>query len=340
MKYLAVILLVLISALGCSKKGEGVSRNIEQIQREEGIPVRIEEVTESTFDLFLSYNSVLTNSKETTINAMVADRVEKIFVRIGDFVENNQLLISFPENNPSVQYNQAKLAYESAESTYRRMKVLYDIGGISQQEFEQIETAMNINKANYEAVSKTIKVTAPFAGFVTAISVQESESVGFGDPLVTISDSDTFNGRIWVVEKDINSFKEKMPATAHWNGNKLAGEVTRISRSMDRSRQAFTVDLIFQNSDKLNLSGIMAEIVITTQSFENSIVIPRQYLISDTSGDYVFIAKGNYAEKRKVTIAETDIFNFRITEGISAGEQLITQGATLVSDNALIKITQ
>ena len=61
------------------------SKNMEQIYKEEGIPVKVSKVEKGNFSQELTYNSNLSGIKESSASAMVGGRIEKVLVKVGDF---------------------------------------------------------------------------------------------------------------------------------------------------------------------------------------------------------------------------------------------------------------
>ena len=99
----SMIVLILLPA--CSGEGEQ-AKSMEQIYKEEGVPVKIAEIKPQHFEKMLTYHAVLTGIEESTVSAQITDRVERVLVNIGDYVKKDQVLITFPMDNPSAQYQQ------------------------------------------------------------------------------------------------------------------------------------------------------------------------------------------------------------------------------------------
>lgn len=333
-----LILMLLVAA--CNNNNNQEFTNIEQIQQAEGIPVRVEKVSLQPFSISLSYNAGLSGIKETTLTSMVADRIEKVHVRVGEYVEEGTLLVSFPEDNPSAQYRQAKAAYENSLQTYERMAALFAEGGISRQELDQLRTLKQVNEANYSAADKMIRVRAPYNGTITHLNFRETESPGPGDPIVTISRINKYQAKVWVTEENIRYLKPGLRATARWQNYELPGRVTQVARSIDRNRQAFAVDLEFDNPQNFLLTGVTAAIEVFRYDTSQAITIPRQFIMSDDQGSYVYLAENNRAVKRYIETGENDRMLYEIVEGLRVNDPLIKEGANLVSSGTRIRIIE
>ncbi|MCK4573347.1 MAG: hypothetical protein KAU36_03205 [candidate division Zixibacteria bacterium] len=117
---------------GCTRSNSE-SKNIEQIYAEEGVPVRTITVTTASFETGYKYNARLNGIRESSAYAAVSDKVDAIHVEVGDYVEKDSVLVTFPTDNPSAQYYQAKTTFENARATFDRMSNYYESGGLSAQ---------------------------------------------------------------------------------------------------------------------------------------------------------------------------------------------------------------
>lgn len=338
-KFILMVTAAAIMISGCGNDNNNESRTIREIHEAEGIPVRVREIDYQPFSISYNYNANLTGIKENTVTAMVADRIEAIEVAVGDYVEKDQLLMTLPTDNPQGQYVQAEAAYNNAKSMYQRMKTLFAAGGISRQDLEQVETNYKVSKANYDAAAKSIRIKAPFAGYVTRIAVAETESVNPGDPLATITVLDNYKARVWATENELDDVRPGSQATAIWRDHEMTGQVTQVSQTLDTQRQGFVVDLEFGNPSNITISGIQAAIDIFAYSEDQAFVIERQYLhITCPEEGYVYVLEDNRARRRDISLGRNDGLRFEITEGLSAGDLVITEGTNSVSDDSTVRV--
>ncbi|MEA2104417.1 MAG: efflux RND transporter periplasmic adaptor subunit [Candidatus Cloacimonadota bacterium] len=321
----------------CGKKEEVKSANMQQIYKKQGIPVKIEKVMPQVFKKVLIYNARLTGNRQSLASAMMGGRIEKIYVSVGEKVTKDQLLMEFPQNAPSSQYKQAKAAYELSQKTVERMSNLYEQGGISKQQLDQVRTKYDVDEANWDAVQQVVKVFAPISGIVTNINVNETDNVKCESVLATISDMSKVKGTVWATEDESTQIREGMPAIAHYKDLTLKGKVSQIAMSMSSRYNAFRVELVFDNPQLRYKSGIMSEIQIDTFKNPLAIVVAREQVQKDKNGTFVFTVKGNKAKKQYITIGKQDN-NFEITHGLELGDELIVEGLNLVKDGNKVKV--
>ena len=331
------MILALIILFSCNGNGEQ-AKSMEQIYKEEGVPVKTKLVQPQLFEKKLNYNAVLTGIEESTVSAKLADRVEKVLVNIGDYVTKDQVLITFPTDNPTAQYQQAKVAYDNAKSSFDRIKNLFDTGGISQQNYDNTRTQYEVAKANFEAVSQMVKILAPMNGYVTGINVVESENVKKDEQLVTISRTDKLKSKVWISEKEISQVKVGLPALTNWNDQVLHGKVVQVDMAINQNNQAFGAVLEFDNNGNGLYCGVTSEIQIITKQDAEAIVVNVKNILNSADGDYVFVNMNGQAERRLVVQGERQNLDVEIVKGLNPGDQLVVEGQLLLSDGSKLNI--
>ena len=328
-------MLMLLSGCGAEK---AESKNMEQIYKEEGVPVKTEVVTLQKFEKKLSFNAELSGIKESSEYASFGDKVEKIYVKVGDYVKKDQLLISFPEDNPSAQYYQAKVAFKNAENAYKRIENLYASGGVSKQDKDNVQTQYEVAKANWNAVSKMIKVKAPISGYVTKINVRETENVDKEAELITISQTHQLKCKVWVTDSEITNVKLGENAGAVWNDRKITGKVVQVDMAINKMNQAFGVMLEFDNPDNLIKLGVTADISIISYENEQAVVVKQKNLFNENNHTFVFVEENGKSVKRSIKTGLRQGLDVEVISGITAGENLIVEGQMMLYDGTKVKI--
>ena len=336
---LSGLVLVFLNLVACGGDVEE-AKSMEQIYKEEGVPVKIMQIQPQLFEKKLSYHAILTGIEESTVSARLADRIEKVQVNIGDYVKKDQVLITFPTDNPSAQYQQAKVAYNNAKTSFERIENLYGNGGISQQNYDNARTQYEVAKANFEAVSQMVKVLAPMSGYVTKINVVESENVKVDDELVTVSRTNKLKAKVWISEKEISKVETGLPAIATWNEQVMQGKVVQVDMAINQNSQAFGAVLEFENNGNGLHCGVTAKIDIVTSQNPDAIVVNTKDILTGSEGDFFFVNVNGHAEKRAVMQGERQNLEVEIIEGLNPGDQLVVQGQLLLDEASKLNIIE
>ena len=336
-KIATILCLVLVQFIGCGEE-QVESKNMEQIYKEEGIPVRVERVQLGSFSSQNTYNTTLTGIKESSASAMIGGRIEKVLVKVGDHVKKDQVLFEFPADAPSAQYYQAKVAFENSENMYNRYKKLFEVGGVSAQDYDNIKTQYEVNKANYENVSKLVKVLAPISGYVTKVNVRETDDVRKETVLATISNLSKLKGSILVSEDEISNVKIGSKAIAEWQGMKIDGKVTQVDMAMDPMTQAFNADVTFENRNSTIKPGVTVVVTLKSAESENSIVVGRRNLVKRGDKYFSYVIEDNSAKLVEVETGRNSGLEVEIKNGLNVGDLLVTEGQINLEDKVKVKI--
>jgi membrane fusion protein (multidrug efflux system) len=338
-----LLVIILVCALfftsSCSRE-QMEAKNLEQIYKQEGIPVRIREIDTQTFQQELSFHSILSGIKESSVFSLIDDEVEQVYVKVGDYVEKEHVLLTFPTDNPATRYYQAKVAFENAKRAYERMQNLYNDGGISRQELDNASAAFEVSKADWEAVQKTVEVKAPISGFITKVNVRETDNVQRDDELFKISRTDRMKAIAWISEKEISDIKKGMLAYVVLDGQEIEGKVVQVDLAMDQDKRAFQAVIELANPNKALKPGTTVEISIVTYSRPETVVVERKDIFQDGDSSFVFVLNQGTAQKRPIKTGRRQDLDVEVIEGLNPGDMLIIEGQLLLDQGAKVKVIQ
>lgn len=331
--------LMMILLISCSDEKQD-TRSIEQIYREEGVPVRIMTIQPKPFKVERSYNAVLTGIEESSAYAKVGDKVEKIFVKVGDYVEKDKILLTFPTDNPNARYFQAKVGYDNAKLGYDRIANMYKTGGISKQQLDNAKASLDVAEANWDAAQQTIIVKAPISGYVTRVNARETENVKKEAELFRISSMNRMKARVWVSEKDVLEVERGLSAYAIWNEKRIDGKVVEVDMALDPKTQAFGTVIEFNNPKMILKFGITVDVHIETYNKTNALVVEFKDLVKENGQYFIYTIENNQAVKKPVGIGKQYQMNVELTEGIIAGEEIVVEGQMLLENGDKVRIIE
>ena len=337
---LSVTLLTAIMMQSCLREEAEPPKGMADLYSEEGIPVTTAVVNSRNFQKSLEFNSTLKGIKESVEIAKVEDKIVKINVNVGSYVNHGDVVMEFPENNPLIQYSQAKAGYDIAKKTYKRMEELLKAGEISQQQFDQTETEFLVQQRNFEQVNQLLNVQSPISGTIISLPFREGDVPKAGDVLFTVSQMNKMIAYIQVTDKEIHFIKEGMPANIHWNGNTYTGRVRDISLAMDKRTKAFPVEIEINNSKKELKSGMLVSVSILTSNKEDAIVIPKHLVKQEGDNSFIFVLKDSTAEKRIVEVGQTSGNGVEITSGLQIGDKLINCCMNMLENGLKVNVTK
>ncbi|MDL2229418.1 efflux RND transporter periplasmic adaptor subunit [Treponema sp. OttesenSCG-928-L16] len=322
----AVVSLFLLS---CGNRGESVSdrAGMEQLHTQNGRPVNVRQIEAEPFSVYLTYPGTIYAQSESTAYAAISDVVRSVNVRVGDRVEQDQVILSLSQDNQACR--QAALAWENAQKSYERSRLLFASGDISRQSFDTIAAEYDLAETNYSAALDIIHIKAPISGTITQLSVHPSTNVNAGEPLFTVSGQSGYEGLFYVGADEIEHIRLGGRVIIGLGGSDGAaeGRITRISLAMDSVRQAFPVSASFDTDNRRLASGMGADLAVETYRNEKAIVVSRSELTRTEEGFQVYIAQGNKAEALSVELGQVQGSKYEVIRGLESGDFLVCDGS-------------
>lgn len=342
-KFTKIITLAALAFLfvGCVQKEE-VKRapTMEEIQKEKGKPVRV--ATASTMDLndIRTFNGAISGVQPATAIAKLSDPIKKIHVKIGSKVKKDQLLAEFEYTGDNIQLKQLEETVKLQEDVTRRLKEVYEKGGVSQQDLEAQEMQLRISKMQLEAVRRANQVLAPADGIVTEILYDEGEVPSVGSKMFSTAKLDkvilTLSS---VTTKDIGLFKNGLKATVEMNGKTLSGKVTRVPMAANPVTRFFPVEITFNNSNRQLLPGMFVAASINT-AVVKGISVPNDAVIYSNGLNYVWTVEDGKAKRNLVQVGVADENFTQIKSGIEDNAVVIIDGMSRLDDSDKVLIVE
>lgn len=339
MKKIIIIAAIALTILACAKEKTHV-RSMEEIYKEEGVPVLTSSVTADTFSKEITFNATLTGNMQSFETAALTGRIKKVHAKIGEKVVKNQIIVSFPADNPSAGYSQAKAAYENAKSLAERTDELYKIGGVSLQDLENAQTSYKVSKANWDNVCKLLIVKAPISGIITEINVRETDNVEDGAPLFTVAKLSTMKAKIWINESDILAVKKGMEVSVMWKNIQKTGKIVSVSMAMDNVMRAFAAEVEIDNADLSLKTGVTAEIRVVTVKKDAVIFVPIKLVKTIDANSIVWCATDGKAVGKKVKVGIRNDDMIEIVSGLTTSDVLITAGHSQVKNGSKLRLNK
>lgn len=223
---------------------------------------------------------------------------------------------------------------------YERTKVLFEAGETSQVNLDNVEAQYLVNKRNYENAKQLTFIEAPFSGTIVDIKVNLGDNVNKDAPLFTIAQLHKMRVKIWITEKEINQIKKGLTAEIVFGGKNYTGTVVDKSLALDPAKQAFFAEVEFDNSKRELRSGVTVEVKVLIYKNPKAIIVPRNLVMNDNEGQFVFIEQDGIAKKAYISNGQDSGIYMEVSEGLQVGDKLITKGGSQLTDGAKVKVIQ
>jgi hypothetical protein len=110
----------------------------------------------------------------------------------------------------------------------------------------------------------------------------------------------------------------------------LNGKVLSYGKTADINNPLIPVTFQVNNGAGL-LAGSFVEMFIKTQTNTQALTVPNEAIVEEMGNLFVFIQlTPEFFEKRPIKTGVTDGVSTEVTEGVTAGERVVSKGAILV----------
>ncbi|MBF0889316.1 efflux RND transporter periplasmic adaptor subunit [Gluconobacter cadivus] len=301
-------------------------------------------------------------------------RVQEVFVTPGERIQKGTPLFKYENfsladqeqrvNEAQAAYQQALAQESNATDTYKRGRAL-EGGVVSSSEVErrfslfktarellrqrQAELTMERQRlARYsiqlekgEGLVST--VTSPISGIIRTISVAQGESVSnTALPAVEIDDL----SQVWVISQ-VDPQKAGLLASGGQqltyisaNQAPITSNITLIEASIDPRTRHVLVRSLVTNPDMALRPDMLVKTRLMTRNRVSGVLVPEVAIQTLNGRNCVFIQKSDHEfVPRNVTVATTLEGKALVTEGLKAGQKVVSQGSFVLKSQYLLAPT-
>ena len=193
-------------------------------------------------------------------------------------------------------------------------------------------------------VYKSSIVTSPSEGTVLALPFVEGAMVSAQTPIVRLGLIEDLEVVTYIAEQYIGEVALGTKAAltfAAFPSRTFSAEVTYLSPVLNAATRTLEIRLTIEDPQRIVKSGMFPSVTLYTEHRDDIISIPVSALLYEGDQGYVFIADEDGVARKKMVSTGIQVgTEIEISEGLSAGEHLVIEGHTLVSDGALLNIVQ
>lgn len=336
--------------------------------------VEVAPAIEKVIEEASEYSGRLEAEDTVDVRSRVAGAVHKVHFADGQEVKRGDLLVTIDRRpfqaelaRAEAQWTAARSQSELAQSEHERGQKLLEIKGISQQEYDQLNTSWRNAQSNLKAAEAAVmaaklnddyaQIRAPFAGRVSRANVSVGSLVGNGEPiLTTLISLDKVYAYFDVSESDyLNHIKTKTPSQSphekrlsvqmglsNETGFPHKGEIDFVDNRLNPQTGGIRLRAVFANTQRQFTPGLFARVRLVRSGVEEqhkAVLVPDTAVGTDQTRQFVFVAGADgKAQYREVKLgARVDGMRV-VLSGLQAGEPVVVKGLQRVRPGAPIQI--
>jgi membrane fusion protein, multidrug efflux system len=284
-------------------------------------------------------------NEEVQLQPELSGKITQLNFQEGTKVSKGQLLVKINDADLQANYKKLQLQYKLAEERVDRQKKLLAINGISQEEYDILQSEYNVVKAEMDFATAQIaktEIRAPFDGIIGLKNVSEGAYVSPSVIIASIQQINPVKIDFSISERYSSVVKkgDKLSFRIEGNDQQLTGQVFAIEPKIDMATRTVQVRAVCQNPKGDIYPGAFARVQLALSDIDSALMVPTEALIPDLKGKKVYIIKNGHAEYIKVITGLRTDESIQITEGLAAGDTVITRGIMSLKPGAKVKVTE
>ena len=308
------------------------------------VPVRVETLEESTFQHFVKVQGQIEADKNVMVSPKMGGVVTRVLVDEGQNVRQGQLLATMDDAVLQKSLNELRIQLELADTVYSRQKNLWaqQIGSEIQllQAKTQKESLEKRIATTMEQVEMT-KIKAPISGVVDRVIAKSGEAVSPGFGAFNIVNLGQLSFKASISEAYIPYVRKGDEVSISFPSiNKtVTTKISNIGQVINPANRTVMVETKVPSKDGMFKANMVGEISIRDVNNENTIVIPMGLVQRLGDEEFVMVAErqenGDFVARRsKIETGTSYEGNVEVTSGLAKGNNLITEGASGLSEGA------
>lgn len=318
-------------------------------------PVKLTEVT-SLNVVEKSFSGVVSPDQFSDLAFKMSGPLISLNVDEGQKVRAGQVVAEIDPQDFKWEYEAKKSSFQTAEAQLQRAAKLLSKQAISKQEYETTEASYSNAKAAFEYAQNQLaqtKLRAPFDGFIQKKYVENYQKVQTGQAIVCLINPSKLQVQFTMPETNIIYFNTPYSVFVEFDNYKGIRFKAKVKEYVEASPDGSGVPVFLYiddprfDLDKYKVAvGFSCRVIlnIESQSFnQGAVLVPISAVVASESNNnkFVFVYNAATGKVEKRQIKEEELIgkdNVVVTEGLKAGDQVVSAGATRMVDGQQVKV--
>jgi RND family efflux transporter MFP subunit len=298
---------------------------------EKPIPVELCRVAGRGISSYYRAASVIEADRLVELVSRTRGRVHTVSVEEGDWVEEGQILAELENDRERIQLRKAELNLADKKRQLDRSHEMLTEELISQQEFDDMESAWQMAKAERDLAGINLedtRIRASFEGRITERMVVPGQQLAASAPVFTIGDFTPLRVRVHLPEAVARKVTagQRVLVSPEAVETPLEAIVERISPVVDPATSTVRLTLLLDETEGRARVGGFVKVRITTDQHHDALAIPKIALVEDGALRNVFVAEADTVRKVEIETGLYDESHVEVLEGLFEGDFVVTMG--------------
>ena len=313
-------------------------------QKPRGLPVKAIKVSSSSLTDQVTAVGSLISDESVVIRPEIDGRITKIHFQEGQNIKKNSTLISLDNSEYLAQLDAVKAELKTESKRLERSLDLLKDGFISKEALDIQRGKIDILKARVmEAESRLTKtkITAPFSGIIGLRKISKGAYVRAGHDIAILENLYQMKVDFKIPEIYSLSLKKNQDVFIEVDalpGKKISGKIYAFEPALDEVTRSILIRAKVPNDGYKLKSGMFARVTLILNKRDNVITIPEEALWPQGVDNFVYKVIDNKVVLTKVSLGKRVPNKIEITQGLSLGDTVVTEGQIKLRNGAPVMI--
>jgi len=323
-------------------------RESPAVTAEQSVPVRVADVEIALLDVALHAVGAVAPRDQVRLSFKTPGVIASIDVNEGDVVRKGQVLAVLEQAEMNASVRQAQAAATKAQRDLDRAHALYADGVATREQVQDLTTAQQMARASQDSAefnARFTRIEAPADGVVMRRLGEPHELVAAGQPLLVVGST----GGGWVIQaaladRDVVRVHVEDEAAVTLDAypeREFTGRVTKIAAAADPATGTYQMEVLVDSGDVHLVQGLVARVEVRDGREEARPVVSITSLLEAHAGKaVVFVVDPQRLVARRLLVTTGRFAGDRveISQGLSKGDRVVTDGAAYLRDGDPVRI--
>ena len=340
MKYLKLSIITIAALLmtACGQKDSSTATTGQNAPKADPVVSVITAQAEDV-DITNTFTSNVEPYATNNIVSQTAGRIVSIRAEVGDKVRKGQLLATMDDVNLA----KTRMQYVNDSTELARLTQLYEIGAVSQADYDMVKLSLNVTKKTYQNLAENTYLRSPLNGVVTARNYDKGDMYSMAQPIFVVEQIQPVKMLVNVSESLFTQVHEGMEFDINvdaYPGEVFKGKVNLLYPTVSAATHTFPVEVISENKDERLRPGMFARVTANFGTNHNVVVPDIAVVKQQGSGEhFVYVLQPDNTVKYTLVELGRRLGNrYEIVSGINEGDRIVTEGQVRLKDGVSVTV--